>query len=114
MARAQLGVAPAQPTDEVTLSWVRAEYPSYSVSVSADADYSVVLPEATGPQMELYEVYNAADVPIVVLAPEDAELTVGVSRGTILDVGRTGFLGFRYSPQAGKWFLLSVTVQQIA
>ncbi len=116
MARAQLGITPASPTDEVTLGWVRHEYPSYSTSVEATVDYTVALPvldALDGPQMQVYEVYNAADIPIVVMIPGDVELTTGTARGTILDVGRTGFLGFRYSPRADKWFLLSATVQQV-
>lgn len=117
MARAQLGVVPAQPTDEVTLGWVRAEYPSYSTSVETSGDYTVELPDLTelaGPQMQVYEVYNAGSSPIAVLIPSDVELTTGLSRGVILDVDRTGFLGFRYSPRADKWFFLSATVQQTA
>ena len=114
MARAQLGVTPVNPTDEVTLGWVRYEYPSYSTSVEAVADFLLSLPaDVEGPQMQLFEVFNAADIPIVAMVPTSVELTTGLSRGVVLDVGRTGFLGFRYSPRAGKWFFLSATVQQV-
>ena len=116
MARAQLGVAPVNSTDEVTLGWVRYEYPSYSTSVEATADFLISLPAAEsidGPQMQLFEVYNAADVPIVAITPDEVGLTTGLSRGTVIDVDRTAFLGFRYSPRADKWFFLSATVQQV-
>ena len=117
MARAQLGVAPANPTDEVTLGWVRYEYPSYSTSVEATADFLISLPATEsidGPQMQLFEVYNAADIPIVAMIPDAVQLTTGLSRSIILDTDRTAFLGFRYSPRADKWFFLSATVQQTA
>ena len=114
MARAQLGVTPTNPTDEVILSWVRHEYPSYSTSVDAPADFTLAFPSGVDvPQMQLFEVYNAADVPIVALVPDEVELTTGLSRGIVIDVGRTAFLGFRYSPRADKWFFLSATVQQV-
>lgn len=113
MARAQLGVAPAGSTDEVTLGWVRYEYPSYSTSVTATGDYDISLPtDVDVPMMELYEVHNPTDVPIVAMAPESVGLTTGLSRGIIIDAGRTAFLGFRYSPRADKWFFLSATVEQ--
>lgn len=115
MARAQLGVSPTGVTDEVTLGWVRAEYPSYSTTVEAVADFTLSFPsDVTSGQMQLFEVFNAADIPIVAMVPPAVELTTGLSRGVILDVGRTAFLGFRYSPRADKWFFLSATVQQPA
>lgn len=115
MARAQLGVTPANPTDEVILSWVRREYPSYSTNIEAHSDFTLAFPsDVESGQMQLFEVYNAADIPIVAMVPPAVELTTGLSRGVILDVGRTAFLGFRYSPRADKWFFLSATVQQPA
>lgn len=114
MARAQLGVTPTNPTDEVILSWVRREYPSYSTTVDAHADFTLAFPsDVESGQMQLFEVYNAADVPIVAITPDEVSLTTGLSRGTIIDAGRTAFLGFRYSPRADKWFFLSATVQQV-
>ena len=114
MARAQLGVIPTNPTDEVILSWVRREYPSYSTNIEAHSDFTLAFPtDVESGQMQLFEVYNAADVPIVAITPDEVGLTTGLSQGTIIDAGRTAFLGFRYSPRADKWFFLSATVQQV-
>ena len=55
MARAQLGVTPANPTDEVILSWVRREYPSYSTNIEAHSDFTLAFPsDVESGQMQLF------------------------------------------------------------
>jgi hypothetical protein len=61
-------------------------------------------------QMQLFEVYaNGTDV--VVTIPSNVLLTLSTAPAVTIPSGKTGFFGFRYSTNAGAWFLLSAGVQ---
>lgn len=110
MARASLGVAPSRTDDEVTVEWVRSEYPSYGTSITAPSDFVLDLPaNPVDHQMELYEVL--ATNPITVIIPPGVLFTYGNFPTTFIDANRSGFFGFRYSALKSAWFLLTAAVQ---
>jgi hypothetical protein len=111
LAKQNLGPPPSRPQDYVDVAWVTSTYPSYSATISVDADYEIALPGApVDHTMFLLEV-NSPNLVVVVSVPAETRLTAGTATTTTLFPGKTGFFGFRYSATAGAWFLLSATSQ---
>jgi hypothetical protein len=110
MATQNLGPRPSRPTDQVDVEWVLSTYPSLSTYVSASADFAISFPDDPEPNtMLLVEVFAESEV--AVSLPEGTLLTVGTQSVTVLLPTKTGWFGFRYSANAGAWFLLSATAQ---
>jgi hypothetical protein len=105
-----LGPRPTRPTDMVDIEWVLSTYPSFSTYVHATADFTIPFPDHPAPNtMLLVEVFAANQVSVSL--PVGTLLTVGTQPVTVLLANKTGFFGFRYSDNAGAWFLLSATTQ---
>lgn len=105
-----LGPRPTRPTDMVDIEWVLSTYPSLSTYVDATSDFTLTFPDDPEPNtMLLVEVF--AQNELVVTVPVGTVLTVGTLSANVVMAHKTSFFGFRYSPNAGAWFLLSATTQ---
>jgi hypothetical protein len=94
----------------VDVEWVLSTYPSLSAYVSATSDFTISFPSLPAPDtMLLVEVF--AQNQVIVHTPVGTVLTVGTQSATVVPAHKTAFFGFRYSPTAGAWFLLSSTTQ---
>lgn len=77
---------------------------------TASGDFTIELPlNPVDHTMFIAEVEATAE--IVVSVPDGVLLCTAVQPNAPLHPGKTGFFGFRYSANAGAWFLLSQTAQ---
>lgn len=105
-----LGPRPTRPNDIVDVEWVLDTYPSLSAYVDAASDFTISFPTSPSPDTMLFvEVF--AQNQLTVHVPVGTVLTVGTQSATVVFAHKTAFFGFRYSPNAGAWFLLSATTQ---
>lgn len=110
MARQNLGARPSRPNDYVDVEWVQTEYPSLASYVSTGVDVVVQLPsDPVDHTMLIVEVDARADISVSL--PDGVLLTTGTLPVMVVYANKTAFLGFRYSANAGAWFLLSATAQ---
>jgi hypothetical protein len=94
----------------VDIEWVEEFFPSLSSYTTSSINLTIALPSIPVDHM-MFIAEVEARAPIVVSIPSGVLLTTGTQPATPLATGKTGFWGFRYSANAGAWFLLSSTAQ---
>jgi hypothetical protein len=113
MAREQVGPNPLREDDLVDVEYIDARLAAFSgnsVLVTPDQDYELIPPShPVGPEMVMFEIRPT--VQAIVSFPDICRLTLGLPSTFVVPLGKSAFVGIRWSDSAGAWYVLAITVE---